>query len=178
MDRPTPSPPAAISPALAEFLESGLIMHVGTRSAGLKPSSVGAAGLRVEAPTVVTVFLPEAVSPGALADLADNGQMTIELVKVTDARAVQIKGTLLDRRLATAEDLVFQESYRARLTPELAQVGMPRSTVARLILSPSHALRLKVQALFLQTPGPNAGRPLEGDAASLLGRPNRESGQP
>jgi hypothetical protein len=169
MDTPAPPGPPAITPALAEFLESGLIMYVGTRSAALEPSSVGAAGLRVDDATTVTVFVADACSQGALADLANNGQISIELVKVTDARAVQIKGVLLDRRAASDEERAFQESYRARLLPELTLVGMPRSTVARLVLTPSQALRVSVQALFVQTPGPGAGRPLEPDAASLLG---------
>jgi hypothetical protein len=169
-----PSPPAAsagpanITPALAEVLESGLIMYVASRSAGNKPSSVGAAGLRVETPTLVTVFLAEAVIGAVMPDLLDNGQLSVELVKVTDARAIQIKGQLLDHGPATAADQAFQETYRARLLPELTQVGMPRSTVARLVLTPSRALRLSVTALFLQTPGPGAGRPLEAGAGSLL----------
>jgi hypothetical protein len=162
------SSPATITPALAEFLESGLIMSIGARSATLKPASVGAAGLRVDAPGIVTVFVAEAVIGGVLPDLNDNGQMSVELVKVTDARAVQIKGTLLQNTPATAADEAFQETYRARLMPELAQVGMPRSTVARLAFTPSRALRMAVSALFLQTPGPNAGRPLEADGASIL----------
>jgi hypothetical protein len=170
METPSPpSPPAAtITPALAEFLESGLIISLGTRSAGLQPASVGAAGLRVETPTTVTVFLAEAVIMAALDNLQDNGQMSIELVKVTDARAVQIKGKLVSMAPATAADEAFQEAYRARLMPELSQVGMPRSTIARLVFTPSRALRMNVDALFLQTPGPHAGRPLEADGASIL----------
>jgi hypothetical protein len=170
------APPASISPALAEFLESGLIMYLCTRSAALKPGSVGAAGLRVDSPTVVTVFLPEAFAPSVMDNLHDNGQMSVELVKVTDARAVQIKGTLLTDTPASPADVVFQEEYRARLSPELALVGMPRSTVARLVFTPSRALRMSVEALFLQTPGAAAGRPLEADAASIL-RPARDRGQ-
>jgi hypothetical protein len=168
-DQPTAAaPPVSITPALAEFLESGLIMYIATRSATMKPSNVGAAGLRVEGPTTITVFLPDAVSATALGDLADNRQISVELVKVTDARAVQIKGELLEISAASDADQVFQEDYRARLMPELAQVGMPRSTVSRLVFWPARALRVAVKALFLQTPGAQAGRPLEAGAASLL----------
>jgi hypothetical protein len=159
---------AEITPALAEFLESGLIMYLATRTATLKPNSVMCAGLRVEAPTTVTLFLPEHASPGALADLADNGEMALTLVKVTDARAVQLKGTLSAVAPASAGDHAFQESYRARLAPEMAQAGLPLSVTARFVFQPCRALTMHVRDLFLQTPGPGAGRRLEPGAQSLL----------
>ena len=91
---------ATITPDLAEFLHSGLIMFLATRSADLAPSSVIASGLRVDGPQRVTVFVALAVGAPApvFGNLADNGEMAVTLSNVLDHRSIQIKGRAAGRR--------------------------------------------------------------------------------
>jgi hypothetical protein len=58
---PVATADATITPDLATFLQTGLIMFLGTRSADLTPTSVIASGLRVDGPHRITVFVAEAV---------------------------------------------------------------------------------------------------------------------
>ena len=173
MAHPTAAPDeVSINPQLAEFLHGGLIIHLATRSADLRPCSIIASGLRVEHPRRVTVFVTEAMGAPAFANLADNGEMAITMVKVTDHRSIQLKGRKLVDAPASEADRQFQQEYMERLRPELMQVGVPRSIVIRLAWWPSRAIQMSVRDLYLQTPGADAGRRLEAGAGSLLrGRP-------
>jgi hypothetical protein len=161
---------ATINPELAEFLHSGLIMFLATRSADLSPSSVMAAGLRVDGPQRVTVFVALSVGTPApvFGNLADNGEMAVTLSNVLDHRSIQLKGRRLADGPASEVDRAFQAQYMERLRPALMLVGMPRSMAARLVWWPSRAIQMDVRDLFLQTPGMNAGRRLEAGGGSLL----------
>ena len=159
---------STITPQLAEFLHSGLIMYLATRSADLSPASVMAAGLRVDGPERVTVFVAEAVGAPVFGNLLDNSEMAVTLANVIDHRSIQIKGRRLADAPASPADRAFQAQYMDRLRPELMLVGVPRSTAARIVWWPSRAIQMHVRDLFLQTPGANAGRRLEAGGASLL----------
>ena len=42
----------------------------------------------------------------------------------------------------------------------LEQIGIPRAATTSWVTWPAVAIRLRVNALFNQTPGPNAGAPI------------------
>ena len=165
---PVAATDASITPQLAEFLHSGLIMYLATRSADLTPVSVIASGLRVDGPQRVTVFVSEAVGAAVFPNLADNGQMAVTMSNVVDHRSIQIKGRLVAIGPASEADRAFQAQYMERLRPELMLIGVPRSIAARIAWWPSRAIQMQVCEMFVQTPGANAGRPLETGAGSLL----------
>jgi hypothetical protein len=159
---------ASISPQLAEFLHSGLIMFLATRSADLTPTSVIAAGLRVDTPRRVTVFVTEAMAAPVLPNLAHNGEMAVTMSNVLDHRSIQLKGRLVAVGPASEVDRAFQAQYMERFRPAMTMFGVPRSIAARLAWWPSRAVQMDVREMFVQTPGANAGRPLEVGAGSLL----------
>ncbi|MGE0042337.1 MAG: hypothetical protein AB7V01_14230, partial [Vicinamibacterales bacterium] len=69
-----------IAPGLAQFLEEGLSIHVGTRNDRLEPNGVRAAAVRVDpAGTHVEVYVAEAAAARVLRDLEANGQIAISL---------------------------------------------------------------------------------------------------
>jgi hypothetical protein len=167
-----PADAAHITPQLADFLHSGLIMYVATRSRDLNPASVMAAGLRVETPQRLTVFVAEAMGAPVFPNLADNGEMAVTLSNVVDHRSIQIKGRQLSQTAASEADRDFQARYMERLRPEMTLIGVPLSIAERIVWWPSRAIEMEVREMFVQTPGANAGRPLETGAGSLLrGRP-------
>jgi len=160
--RPVSGPLSALPPELFALLDGPSIMHLATRNTALEPMSTLAFGLRAsDDGREVTVFLPAALASPMLANLRDNGQMALNVVRPSDNRALQIKGTWLGERRTDDDDRAFLARYRDAMTQELGQVGVPRSIWRRIAWWPSLALRMEVREVFVQTPGPGAGRRCE-----------------
>jgi hypothetical protein len=149
-------------PELACLLEGPSIIYVATRNADLVPASTMAFGLQVTpGGREVTVFVPAATSTDTLDNLRDNGQMAISFVRPSDHAATQVKGTWLGERRTDDADRAFISRYRDALVEEINLVGVPRSIWTRVVWWPCLALRMEVRDVFVQTPGPGAGRRLE-----------------
>jgi hypothetical protein len=146
---------------LAEFFESGVSILVATRDAQLRPTCARGAGARVRAPErIVTIYLPEAVAAPTVANVGANGRIAVTFSRPLTHYSIQIKGTCHGSRPGTEEDRSVQLRYRAAYAEQLQAVGLPRAATARLAWWPSVALDVAVHDLFVQTPGPNAGRRL------------------
>ncbi len=146
---------------LVSFLESGLSMLVATRDARLSPDATRAVGARVEkGGAELTVFLPSATCAEALANLSDNGRIAVCFSRAADHRSVQVKGHALEVREAAAHERGRVEGYLGALAEAWGFVGLPASATLRLAHWPCHAVRFRVESLFVQTPGPDAGAPL------------------
>ncbi len=158
-------PLAALPPVLSSLLDGPSIMYLATRNAALEPLSSMAFGLQA-APdsSEVTVFIPAVMAGGTMANLRDNGQMAVSLVRPSDHSSIQLKGTWLGERRTDESDRAFLMRYRDALEEELNLVGVPRSIWNRLVWWPSVALRMQLRDVFVQTPGPGAGRRLEPSA--------------
>jgi len=154
-----------ISPDLAGFLESGISVLVGTRDARLLPEVVRAFGARVESGgSELTVFVPVATAERTLANARENGRMAV-CFSAIDHRSYQVKGRMKAVADADEDDRRSIERYRAALAQVYGSVGMPPRLTYRIRHWPAHAVRLSVESLFLQTPGPGAG--------GALGQPRR-----
>jgi hypothetical protein len=75
-----------------------------------------------------------------------------------DHRSVQLKGQVLEIRPATDEEQSQTDHYRASLARTLEPLGVPRMVILRIEHWPAHAVRFRVEHVFIQTPGPAAGR--------------------
>jgi hypothetical protein len=156
---PLAGPLAAVPAELQGLLEEPVILHVATRNAAMEPMSIMAFGLeRVGDGRELTVFLAAVVAADTLANLRDNGQMALTLVRPTNHRAIQIKGTWLGERRTDEADRELLARYRETAVEELSRVGVPRSVWERVVWWPVVALRMEVREVFVQTPGPGAGR--------------------
>jgi hypothetical protein len=165
-------PLSALPPELYDLLDGPSVMYLATRNAALEPLSALAFGLQpADDGRELTVFLPAAVSPPTLANLRDNAQMAVSLVRPSDHRAVQIKGVWLGERRTTDDDRAFLMRYRDAMLGEMSTIGVPRSIWARLSWWPAIALRMEVRDMFVGTPGPSAGRRCELPATGAAGRP-------
>lgn len=150
-----------ISSDLAVFLESGLSIHVATRNARLVPDAVRAMGVRVEpGGEAVTVFLPAATAAAARANLADNGRIAVVFSRPADHRTFQLKGRAESVAPASEADRAVVERYRTALVAGLGAAGVPPAITRRLTSWPAHAVRFRVETIYVQTPGPGAGTPL------------------
>lgn len=147
-----------ISAELAGLLEGGLSLLCATRDARLVPDSVRLVGARVErGGKEVTVFLPEATSAASLANLADNGRIAICVARPCDHRSVQLKGRAVEVRPAAESERALVDRHRAAFAATFAEIGYPPRLTLRIRHWPCRAVRVRVESVFDQTPGPGAG---------------------
>ena len=150
-----------LSRELAIFVDSGVAIQVGTRDARLVPDAVRGVGVRVEeGGAELTVFLPEATAGRATANLRDNGRIAVCFSRPTDHRTIQVKGRAVAVGEAAASDRPVVERYRPALAQSLAFIGVPFPTAMRMAHWPCHAVRVRIEGVYQQTPGPGAGAPL------------------
>jgi hypothetical protein len=151
-----------LSEELAEFVEGGLSMLIGTRDAALRPHVVRAVGAFVcPGRETVTTYLNKALAERTLANLQDNGRVALTFSRPYDHRTLQIKGQMIELRDGTEEDRIKQERWLAGFVEHLYIIGLPRSLVRQVKIFPSVALTLRIDGIFEQTPGPGAGRRID-----------------
>ena len=150
-----------IDGALAAFLQEGLGVYVGTRNAALEPS--GARGIAVtveEGGTHIVVYVADIAAGRILPDLEANGQIAVSVGRPRDDRAGQVKGVFAAARAADDAErdrvLAQWEGFRSALE----YIGISRQVTSGWVAWPAVAVRLKVTAVFEQTPGPSAGTPI------------------
>ena len=144
---------------LAAFLQEGLGVHIGTRNQRLEPNGARALAVKVEEDGAhFVVFLAKVAATRVLPDLKANGFAAVTVGRPVDERACQVKGTFVSARAAKAserQEIVAQfEGFR----DQLQAIGVPRDGSRQWLTWPAVAIRLKVTAVFNQTPGADAGK--------------------
>jgi len=144
---------------LTEFLEHGLAIHIGTRSEALLPNGCRVTAVRVEDQgRNLVAFLPKSATPTVLEDLKSNGQAAISFARPTDDRAVQVKGEFISMRDAEPDEEPFVLGQWQSLLKELDMIGLAELTsTSTWLMWPCIAVKIRVTAVFSQTPGPEAG---------------------
>ena len=146
---------------LAGFLEEGIGIHIGTRDRDLQPNGARAVAVKVENDRAhVVVYVARVAAERLLGDLESNGQVAVGFGRPVDDRACQVKGIFLEARPARDEERPFVAAQWEGFLGQLEQIGIPRAGSARWSTWPATAIRVRVTALFNQTPGPDAGAPL------------------
>ncbi|MGH7899956.1 MAG: pyridoxamine 5'-phosphate oxidase family protein [Candidatus Binatia bacterium] len=148
---------------VVEVLQGASVMQVGTRNAELRPAHSYVCGALVHGDReTVTFFVTERRSVRILSDLEDNGRVALTIAQASH-EAYQLKGTYVSTRPASDADYAFEEDYRAKLWPAIAEFW-PEEMVKPLFLGaeyrPSVAITVRVEEVFEQTPGPRAGSKL------------------
>ena len=152
-----------ISPDLAEFIEAGVSVQVGTRDARLVPECQRAVGARVEPDREqVTVYVPCGVGERIAADARETGRIAVCFSRIADHHSIQLKGAVSEVRLAQAGERERIGRYLRSLAEVLGSLGLPHAITLRLAHWPCFAIRFRVETSFVQTPGPGAGRPVAG----------------
>lgn len=147
-----------IDAELALFLQQGLAINIGTRDATLAPHAAYAPAALVEPDgTHVVVYVPAVGAGPVLADLAHNGQAAVVFARPTDDRACQVKGTYVSHRPAGDDERARVNEQWNGFLQQLEMIGTPGESTRTWMTWPCVAIRLRVTALFNQTPGPDAG---------------------
>jgi hypothetical protein len=77
-------------------------------------------------------------------------------------RSLQIKGQVIALELAGESDRAALVAYLDKFSEILAFIGIPRDVSMRLNNWPAWAVRVRIDELYEQTPGPGAGAPFKG----------------
>ena len=147
-----------IDKELAAFLEEGIAIQIGTRNASLEPNGARVVAVRVEDEgTHIVAFMPARSAKYVTPDLEANGQAALVFARPPDERSCQVKGVFVRMGAAKAEEEKFVRDQWQRWLERLTTIGIPLFALEGWDVWPCVAVRLRVTALFNQTPGPNAG---------------------
>jgi hypothetical protein len=143
---------------LSAFLEEGLSTHIASRNARLEPNAARVAALRVDDDGQhLTAFVPTVAAALLLPDLHANGQVAVVSARPPDERGCQVKGMFVNTWDATVAEREIVDEQWERFRQRLDVIGLPRVATDGWVTWPCTAIRLRVQAVFDQTPGPGAG---------------------
>jgi hypothetical protein len=147
-----------IEPDLRAFLEGGLGIHIGTRTARLEPNGARALAVRVEDDRLhLIVYLAEVAARRVVPDLRANSAIAVGFARPVDERACQIKGIFVEARPASDDERSVIEEQWEGFRDNLERIGIPRVGSSGWIIWPAVAIRFRATTIFEQTPGPDAG---------------------
>ena len=145
---------------LKRFLESDVAIVVGTCDDNLVPEIVRAYAARVTSDGKrFELFVGKAASDRTMANLLVNRRVSVTFCSPKDYRTVQIKGWFCDVQDARPADQAMIDSYQDAFVATVAKYGL--SEVIRNIWGGDPIrLSFEPEAVFDQTPGPGAGKPI------------------
>jgi hypothetical protein len=105
----------------------------------------------------LTVYVPLATSHDVLRNVATTRRVAVTITNPTTHCSTQIKGVSVDVRLARDDEAAFVRARRDALADSLDVIGIPRRVTQNVTCWPAFAVTARVDEVFDQTPGPNAG---------------------
>ena len=150
-----------IGSELEEFLTGGQSVIVATRDAALTPRAVRACGLRVLPGDRLQLLLPRATAERSLEDLRDCGDVAVVVASPRTYRSVQLKGRFLSVADASPEDVIASQEHLRAFSEAVVGHGMTRQHARNMWMFDCWRVEVQVTSVFVQTPGPGAGRKLE-----------------
>lgn len=149
-----------IDTQLASFLEEGIAIQLATRNERLEPNGTRVVAVSVEpGGTHLLVYVP-ASATDVLPDLESSGQVAIVFSRPPDERACQVKGRFAGARPGATSEREAVVAQWNRWLNRLEAIGFSRVAWEGWPVWPCLAIRVEVNAIFNQTPGPGAGAPL------------------
>jgi len=110
--------------------------------------------------STLDVFIPQIMAERPLADLRENDRIAAVVGDVTNFKALQFKGRLLNHSPATSDEQALVGATLLRLLPVLAQFFGPGMAEgwSRYIVEPALRLRIQMSEIYDQTPRSGAGQ--------------------
>jgi len=145
-----------------EFIHGPVIMSMGTRDERLRPAHTFVIGAIVNQDReTITCFVLQSRAERIMGNLENNGRIAMT-VSHPSHESYQLKGRYMSSRPVDAKDVAIQEIYRTKLLACMLQYGYPEQLAQPLILGfryqPAMGITFCVEEIFLQTPGPEAGK--------------------
>ncbi|BDU78532.1 hypothetical protein [Mesoterricola sediminis] len=159
------SPAPLIDPPTAERLSGGISIGLASRSAANEPSLARALGCLVSADRRrITLFVLASQARALVKDIQAHGTLAVVFSQPSTHQSWQFKGVDAQVTGPRPGDARRVEAYQRRFVEEVRPLGFPEELVRTLLaFRPEDLLRLTVTPTsgFLQTPGKDAGAPLE-----------------
>jgi Pyridoxamine 5'-phosphate oxidase len=154
---------------IVEFLHGPQVFALGTRSAKLRPAMGRVLGAFADAAKDrISFFLPNVQCEPHLTNLADNGLVALIAGEARSHKNYQFKGRVVEVRASTPADAAIRDVYLDKLITYFRQeyfMPLPDNFFGGYIADPSTTITFRVAKIFNQTPGPNAGKPVDFIAA-------------
>jgi hypothetical protein len=156
--------PVQLDAEHARFVEGAVSIIVAARDAANAPELVRAQGCRVSRDRGrVQLFVQTAQAQTLFDDLRRNGRLAVVFTSPSTHRSLQLKGDDASIARARPTDLARVAAYRAAMVAELGRIGISEALARALLAGDDDTLGVVAftpAAAFVQTPGPDAGRPL------------------
>lgn len=105
----------------------------------------------------MTVYVPVATSHTTIQNLATTKRLAVAATHPFTNAATQIKGSAIEIRLARDDERATVSARLQAVADVLESVGVPRRLTHSVTNWPVFAIHMRVEQMFEQTPGPNAG---------------------
>lgn len=157
-----PQPAVVIPGIIVDFLERATGALAGTRDADLVPHVHRVGGWRVsDDRRSMTCVMAEQLTRHLRSDLEDNGRVTVTIEEIGPHETYQFKGLCLEIRAPDEEERHAFERTRDRFAKVVALLfGIDEEGCRSHLAQPTVAVRFAVEEIYVQTPGPGAGRRL------------------
>ena|SRR5688572_8285624 len=143
---------------LVPFLETGVGGWLATCNKAGVPETTRVTGADVgRKKRSLTLYVPIEQAGKTFENLRENRRLAIFFVRVSDYRAVQVKGDLLEMRECEERQRARVTRYMGEFTEACVKVGVARDVMNALQYWPVMAVEMSVTDLFSQSPGPDAG---------------------
>jgi hypothetical protein len=152
-----------IDPETAALLESGCSISVATVGPDGAPHASRGYGLTVLGDRGHVRLLLDADDRSTLANLGGGGPISVTGVSIPTLRAVQLKGQVEEPTVTSeATDIARAAAHLDRFFSDVNRIeGTPVALLERLRPSAFAVCTITVGEVFDQTPGPDAGSPLQ-----------------
>jgi hypothetical protein len=144
---------------ITRCLDAGMSILVASVSPQNIPSCCRAIALTAdEQVSSVTVYVPMAPSHETIHNVALTRRLAIAVSHPIDHCTIQLKGTTATARLARDDEKPFVKARLDAFADILDSIGIPATTTKNAAYWPAFAIEMRVEQVFEQTPGPNAGK--------------------
>ena len=162
---PARPPTAVLDAEHVRFVEGAVSIIVASRNAANVPELVRAQGCRVSRDRHrVQLFVQTAQAQALFDDLRRNGRIAVVFTSPSTHRSLQLKGGDAVIARARPAGAARVAAYRAAMVAELGGISISEALARALLAGDDDTLSVVAftpAAAFVQTPGPDAGRPLE-----------------
>ena len=148
---------------IVDFLGDNVTVGVGgTRDKDLVPHIHRISGWIVSNDRkTITCSVPEEYTGYLIDSLEENGEFALTVTRVGTHETYQFKGKYVESRPCNENDIIAFKGCRERFANVVPGLfGFTEHVAQAYIIEPAIAISFNVQEVFVQTPGPGAGRRL------------------
>ena len=133
--------------------------HFGVASKDKKTRHIDTLGVKVSSKdSLLTCYVINSESKEVLEYLRDSGRISF-FVGMISHEAYNFKGQFILADPLTDEDLKISEDYRNKVIETISSIGIPNEVaIEKYGKDPDVGITFKVDHVFVQTPGPDAGK--------------------